>query len=70
VVDDEAFATQLKLCLENAMAEESIRVLQETWETQRWSSRAICWISYYIVRVLRGMIGYNRKNNTPEFKKL
>ena len=69
VVDDEAFATQLKLCLENAMAEESIRVLQEKWETQRWSSRAICWISYYIVRVLRGMIGYNRKNNTPEFKK-
>ncbi len=70
VVDDEAFATQLKLCLENAMAEESIRVLQDKWENQRWSSRAICWISYYIVRVLRGMIGYNRKNNAPEFKRL
>lgn len=68
VVDDEAFATQLKLCLENAMAEESIRVLQDKWKNQRWSSRAICWISYYIVRVLRGMIGYNRKNNAPEFK--
>ena len=70
VVDDEAFATQLKLCLENAMAEESIRVLQDKWENQRWSSRAICWISYYIVRLLRGMIGYNRKNNAPEFKRL
>ena len=70
VVDDEAFATQLKLCLENAMAEESIRVLQDKWENQRWSSRAICWISYYIVRVLRGMIGYTRKNNAPEFKRL
>ena len=71
VVDDEAFATQLKLCLENAMAEESIRVLQDKWENQRWSSRAICWISYYIVRVLRGMIGYNRKKvplNLKDFK--
>ncbi len=70
VVDDEALAMQLKLCLENAMAEESIRVLQEKWKSQRWSSRAICWISYYIVRVLRGMIGYSRKNNTPEFRRL
>ena len=70
IVDNKAFAMQLKLCLENAMAEESIRVLQEEWKSQRWSSRAVCWISYYIVRVLRGMIGYNRKNNTPEFRKL
>ena len=69
VVDDEAFARQLKLCLENAMAEESIRVLQEEWKSQGWSSRTICWISYYIVRVLRGMIGYNRKKNTPEFRR-
>ena len=70
VIDDEAFAMQLKLCLENAIAEESIRVLQEKWKNQRWSSRAICWLSYYIVRVLRGMVGYNRENNAPEFKRL
>jgi cardiolipin synthase len=70
VIDNEAFAMQLKLCLENTMAEESTRVLQEEWKSQRWSSRAICWISYYIVRILRGMIGYHRKNNTPKFKRL
>ena len=70
VIDDKTFAMQLKICLENAIAEESIRVLQEKWKDQRLISRAICWISYYIVRVLRGMIGYSRKNNNPEFRKL
>ena len=69
VIDNKAFAMQLKLSLENAITEESIRVLQEKWKNQRWITHVICWISYYIVRFLRGMIGYNRKNNTPEFRK-
>lgn len=69
VIDNKAFAMQLKLSLENAITEESIRVLQEKWKNQRWITHVICWISYYIVRFLRGMIGYNRKNNTSEFRK-
>ena len=69
VIDNKAFAMQLKLSLENAITEESIRVLQEKWKNQRWITHVICWISYYIVRFLRGMIGYKRKNNTPEFRK-
>jgi len=69
VIDNKAFAMQLKLNLENAITEESIRVLQEKWKNQRWITHVICWISYYIVRFLRGMIGYNRKNNTTEFRK-
>lgn len=70
IIDDKSFAMQLKLCLENAMTEGSIRVLQERWKNQRWISRAICWISYYIVRALRGMVGYKQENKTPEFRKL
>lgn len=66
IVDDELFANQLRLCLENAMVEESMRVLQEKWKDQSWISRTMSWVSYYIVRVLRGMVGYNRKNNNPE----
>jgi cardiolipin synthase len=66
IVDDELFANQLRLCLENAMVEESTRVLQEKWKDQSWISRTMSWVSYYIVRVLRGMVGYNRKNNNPE----
>ena len=69
VIDNKVFAMQLKLSLENAIAEESIRVLQEKWKNQRLISRTICWLSYYIVRFLRGIIGYNRKNNAPEFRK-
>ena len=69
VIDDEHFAIQLKLNLEDAMDKDSIRVLQEKWENQRWITHVVCWISYYIVRVLRGMIGYKRKNNIPEFRK-
>lgn len=64
IIDDKSFAMQLKLCLENAITEGSIRVLQERWKKQRLISRAICWISYYIVRVLRGMVGYKRGNNS------
>ncbi len=66
IVDDELFANQLRFCLENAMVEESTRVLQEKWKDQSWISRTMSWVSYYIVRVLRGMVGYNRKNNNPE----
>ena len=69
VIDNKAFAMQLKLNLENAITEESIRVLQEKWKNQRWITHVIYWISYYIVRFLRGMIGYNRKSNTLEFRK-
>lgn len=70
VIDDEDFAVQLKLCLENAMEKDSIQVFQEKWKNQRWITHVTCWISYYIVRILRGMIGYNRKNNNPEFRKV
>jgi cardiolipin synthase len=70
IVDDKSFATQLRICLEKAMAEESTRVLQEKWKDQSWISRSISWISYYIVRVLRGMVGYDRKTTNPEYGKL
>lgn len=70
IVDDKSFATQLRICLEKAMTEESTRVLQEKWKDQSWISRSISWISYYIVRVLRGMVGYDRKTNNPEYGKL
>ena len=66
IVDDELFAVQLRFCLENAMVEESTRVLQEKWKNQSWISRTMSWVSYYIVRILRGMVGYNRKNYNPE----
>ncbi len=66
IVDDELFANQLRFCLENAMVKESTRVLQEKWKDQSWISRTMSWVSYYIVRFLRGMVGYNRKNNNPE----
>ena len=66
IVDDELFANQLRFCLENAMVEESTRVLQKKWKDQSWISRTMSWVSYYIVRFLRGMVGYNRKNNNPE----
>lgn len=70
IIDDKSFATQLRICLEEAMAEESTRVLQEKWKNQSWINRLMSWISYYIVRVLRGMVGYDRKTNNPEYGKL
>jgi len=63
VVDDETFATELRLSLEQAMAEGSTPVSRQSWQAQPWFKRVMSWMSYYIVRLLRGMVGYARESN-------
>ena len=69
VVDDESFAAELRLSLEQAMTEGSAQVLRESWKRQSWLIRAMSWASYYVVRYLQGLVGYDRENDRPEYGK-
>ena len=69
VVDDEAFAAELHLSLEQAIAEGSTPVLREGWQRQAWFVRALSWASYYAVRFLQGVSGYDRERNNSEYGK-
>ena len=67
VVDDESFAAELRLSLEQAMAEGSAQVLRKSWKRQSWFIRTMSWASYYVVRYLQGLVGYDQENNRPEY---
>ena len=67
VVDDASFAAELRSSLEQAMAEGSTQVLRESWQKQSWFIRTMSWASYYAIRFLQGLVGYERENNRPEF---
>jgi len=63
VVDDETFALELRRSLEQAMADGSAPVSKQSWQSQSWLRRVMSWMSYYIVRLLRGMVGYARESS-------
>ncbi|MEK7843868.1 MAG: phospholipase D-like domain-containing protein, partial [Pseudomonadota bacterium] len=69
VVADASFAAELRLSLEQAMAEGSAQVLRESWKKQSWFIRTMSWVSYYVVRYLQGLVGYGRENDRPEYGK-
>ncbi|SFP96484.1 cardiolipin synthase [Nitrosomonas cryotolerans] len=59
VISDQSFAATLRLSLKQAIAEESIPVLRSNWDGQSCYNHTINWISYYIVRMMQGLLGYN-----------
>ncbi len=58
VVDDPAFAEELRASLERAMREGARRMLPLQWENQPLHRRFFTWLSYGMVRLLMGMVGY------------
>lgn len=60
VIIDRAFALELKNSLQQAI-EDSKSVSKKYWGKQSWISRSLNWISYYIVRILQGMVGYGQQ---------
>lgn len=63
IVDDETFAMELRRSLEQAMVDGSVCVSKQSWQSQSWLKRVMSWMSYYIVRILRGIVGYARESN-------
>lgn len=60
VITDHAFAHDLKASLQQAI-EDSRPVSRKHWRTQSWFDRLLNWVSYYIVRLLQGILGYGQE---------
>ena len=58
VVDDENFAKKLKHSLEQAIKMGARRIFENNWITQPIRLRLASWLSYGLVRFLKGMAGY------------
>lgn len=61
MVLDQAFAMELRTTLQRAM-EDSRPVSKIYWGKQSWINRSLNWISYYIVRILQGVLGYSQES--------
>jgi cardiolipin synthase len=61
MVLDQAFAMELRTTLQRAM-EDSKPVSKIYWGKQSWINRSLNWISYYIVRILQGVLGYSQES--------
>ena len=61
MVLDQAFAMELRITLQRAM-EDSRPVSKIYWGKQSWINRSLNWISYYIVRILQGVLGYSQES--------
>lgn len=58
VVDNEAFAKELKLSLEQAIETGAKRIGEKTWRTQSIGQRLGSWLSFGVVRFMIGIAGY------------
>ena len=58
VVDDEGFAKELQLSLEQAMQTGAQRIDQNRWRTQSIGQRLASWLCYGVVRFMVGIAGY------------
>ncbi|SDW70668.1 cardiolipin synthase ClsB [Nitrosomonas communis] len=61
MVLDQAFAMELRTTLQLAM-EDAKPVSKIYWGKQSWINRSLNWISYYIVRILQGVLGYSQES--------
>lgn len=60
MIVDHAFAMELRASLQQAI-EDSKPVSKKYWGKQSWINRSLNWISYYLVRVLQGLLGYGQE---------
>ncbi|GDX60951.1 cardiolipin synthase B [Nitrosomonadaceae bacterium] len=69
VVVDKSFATELQMTLTHLIDHEAVEVFREKWKKKSWFSRIVNWASYYIIRILWSLVGYNQENNNANSKK-
>jgi cardiolipin synthase len=58
VVEDEAFADELRRSLLDAIADGARQVRRERWADQPWTTRVFTWSCYGLARFLTGMFAY------------
>lgn len=61
VVQDRAFAVELRASLERAMVAGGRPVAPQNWKRRSWLDRALTWTCYGFGRFVMGMLGYAQK---------
>ena len=68
VIQDKAFAGQLRASLMHAIARESSLVARTSWRSKSWMYHAIYWLSYALIYYTQSVLGYGQtkisKNET------
>lgn len=62
VVEDSAFAGQLRASLLAAMDTGSQGLAQDSWAHRPWYKRSLVWLAYGTVRFMMGMLGYGKQS--------
>jgi len=65
IIEDHQFALELRTSLKTAIAEESIAVTPEHKGFFSWRNYIVNWLSFYIVRMMQGVLGYDWHDNIP-----
>jgi cardiolipin synthase len=60
VIEDAAFAGELRASLLAAIADEAVQVRRESWAAESLTVRVMMWMSYGLARVLTGVFAYGR----------
>jgi cardiolipin synthase A/B len=60
VIEDEAFAGELRASLLAAMSKDAVQCRRESWAGEPLTVRALMWLSYGLARVLTGVFAYGR----------
>ena len=60
VIEDEAFAGELRASLLAAIADDAVQVRRESWAAEPLAVRALMWLSYGLARTLTGVFAYGR----------
>ncbi|MBS0425088.1 MAG: cardiolipin synthase ClsB [Proteobacteria bacterium] len=66
LIKDRSFAASLRASLKTAIAQESIQVTAANRSIFSWRNYIVNWLSFYIVRLMQGMLGYDWHDNTPQ----
>jgi|CXWL01.1.fsa_nt_gi cardiolipin synthase len=65
IIEDHQFALELRTSLKTAIAEESIPVTPAHKGFFSWRNYVVNWLSFYIVRMMQGVLGYDWHDNIP-----
>jgi cardiolipin synthase len=61
VIDDQTFADTLKDSLEQAITKGAKKVSEDSWSSQNIMLRLVSWLSYGLVRLMIGIVGYPKQ---------
>lgn len=65
VIEDHEFAATLRTNLKIAIAQQSIPVTPASKSIFSWRNYIVNWLSFHILRMMQGILGYDWHDNTP-----